>query len=203
MMSTYNDNANEQKVATAVDKAQDAVVQMGEETKQKVSEATAVAKDQAKRVAAQVGEQAKSTVESRKSEVAQELSSVADVVRQTSYEVGAGNSPTIEGYGRRIADQIEGVSSYVDEHGVEDILADAQEFGRRQPAVFLGGAFMLGLVVGRFLRSSGTREYDPEAAPSRLYQPDYSLSGYGNSGPATGTSSGTTRRVTSPGGATS
>jgi vacuolar-type H+-ATPase subunit H len=175
-MSTHE--KSEQNVDTVVDKAQDMAEQVGDEAKQKVSETTAAAKVQAKRVAAQVGEQAKSTVETRKSDVAQELGSVADVVRQTTYEAGSGTSPTIMEYGQRIADQIEGVSSYLDEHGVEDILSDVQNFGRRKPAVFLGGAFMLGLVVGRFLRSSAGRTSAHEPLGYDTYEEDYRDSGY-------------------------
>ena len=69
---------------TAVDKAQEAA----EKTQEKVSETAAAAKEQAKRTAAQVGEQAKQTVDSRMSDVAHEIGSVADAVRQTSQDIG-------------------------------------------------------------------------------------------------------------------
>ncbi len=168
----------EKEAETVVDKAQDAAAQVGEEAKQKLNETTNAAKIQAKRMAGRAGETAKTTVESRKGDVASEISSVADVVRQTTYEVGAGTSPTIENYGRRIADQLEGISSYVNENGVEEMLADAQELGRRRPVVFLGGAFMLGLVVGRFLRSTdrtGMSSYDDSYDYGR-YQPGRGVS---------------------------
>lgn len=149
-MSTYTSTENRMDGETTVDKAQDMAVKAGE----KVSETASVAKEQAKRTAAQVGEQAKSTVDSRMSDVAGELGSVAEAVRQTTYEIG-GESQTVARYGERIAEQLEGVSSYLNEKGIEDVLGDLEGFARRQPAVFLGGAFMLGMVVGRFIRSSG------------------------------------------------
>jgi vacuolar-type H+-ATPase subunit H len=155
----------EQDVNTVVDKAQDKAEQMGDEAKQ-----------QAKRVASQVGDQAKSSAETRKKEVAEDLGSVADAVRQTAREVDA--SPTVMEYGQKVADQIEGVSSYLNEHGVEDILADVEDFGRRKPAVFLGGAFMLGLLVGRFLRSSSSRVSEYESLDYDSYQRDYRDPGY-------------------------
>jgi vacuolar-type H+-ATPase subunit H len=155
----------EQDVDTVVDKAQDKAEQVGNEAKQ-----------QAKRVASQVTEQAKSSAETRKREVAEDLGSVADAVRQTTYE--AETNPTIMEYGQKVADQIEGVSSYLNEHDVEDILADVEDFGRRKPAVFLGGAFMLGLVVGRFLRSSANRVSEFESYGYDSYQTDYRDPGY-------------------------
>jgi hypothetical protein len=168
------------KTETAIDKAQDAATQ----AKDKAGETVTAAKEQVKRTAAQVGDQAKTTVDSRLGEVAQELDNVAGKVRQTSYNVGDGND-TVVRYGERIAEQIEGVSSYLDEHGVEEILTDIQDFARRQPAVFLGGAFMLGLVVGRFLRSSGDRgmRYDEG------FNSNYSTSG-GNRSTGSGGSGG-------------
>lgn len=189
---TTNNNLEKQaaqKAETVVDKVQDTAGQMGEEAKQKLSETTQTARNQARRVAGQVGETAKSTVDSRKGDVAHEISSVADVVRQTTHEVGAGTSPTIENYGRRIADGLEGISSYMNENQVEDFLADAEAFGRRNPVVLLGGAFMLGLVVGRFLRSSSTTMSDDYDYDHDRYQPGTTATryrsgstGYGSSG---------------------
>jgi hypothetical protein len=150
-----NPEMDKSKTETAVDKAQEAASQ----AQRKVSETTAAAKDQAKRAAAQVGDQAKTTVDSRLGEVAQDLGSVAEAVRSTTYELEGQDQQMIAQYGNRIADQIEQVSSYLNNHGVEDMLADAENLARRQPALFLGGAFMLGLIVGRFLRSSGQAGY--------------------------------------------
>lgn len=197
-MSSYTD-LNQTKTETAVDKAADAAAQV----KDKAGETAAMAKDQAKRAATQVTEQAKATVESRMSDVAQELGNVADVVRQTTHDGGLGTSDTVVRYGERIADQIEGVSSYLDEHGVEEILTDIQDFARRQPAVFLGGAFMLGVVVGRFLRSSGNRMGFDQGGYDR-YQSNYDMgSGRYDSGSASGggsrTSFGQTGSVGSSG----
>ncbi len=173
-MSTYTKTENEMNGDTAMDKAHDTAAQ----AQQKVSETASAAKETAKRAVAQVGEQAKTTVDSRMNEVAQELGSVADAVRQTSYEVGGDNSETVVRYGERIAEQIEGVSSYLDEHGVEEILTDIQGFARRQPAVFLGGAFMLGIVVGRFLRSSNRPDFDYER--DDRYVSEYSSTNLGD-----------------------
>ena len=187
---TVNNNIDKQvekKAETVVDKVQDTAEQASDEAKAKLSETTNAAKNQAKRMAGQVGETAKSTVESRKGDVAHEISSVADVVRQTTHEVGAGTSPAIENYGRRIADGLEGISSYMNENQVEDFLADAEAFGRRNPVVLLGGAFMLGLVVGRFLRSS---------APTSAEDYGYGYDRYQSGTTATSYRSGTTTHDT-------
>jgi len=160
---------------TAVDKAEG----VAEEVQHKAGEKASAAKEQVKRTAAQVGEQAKSTVDSRLSDVAQELGTVADTVRQVSYEAeSAGNSEVVMRYGEQIAEKLDGISSYLNENGIEEVLTDLQDFARRKPGVFLGGAFMLGIVVGRFLRSSSEPMYDYNQGGHGGYESGYSGTSY-------------------------
>lgn len=175
-MTTHTDDKINRVAETAVDKAHTAADQAG----RKVSETAGVVKEQAKRTVSQVSEQAKTNVESRLGDVASELGSVAEAVRQTSEDLGSQDQPGIARYGNRIADQIEGVSTYLNDHGVEEVLMDAENLARRQPALFLGGAFMLGLVVGRFLRSS-SQQMGYQSGGPRGYQ-DYPSGGYQGSG---------------------
>lgn len=169
-MTTHTDDKINRAAETAVDKAHTAADQAG----RKVSETADVVKEQAKRTVSQVSEQAKSNVSTRMGDVASELGSVAEAVRQTSEDLG--DQPGIARYGNRIADQIEGVSNYLSDRGVEEVLMDAENLARRQPALFLGGAFMLGLVVGRFLRSS-SQNMNYQDGGFRGYQ-DYPSGGY-------------------------
>ena len=45
------------------------------------------------------------------------------------------------------------------------MLGDVGTFARREPAMFLGGAFVLGLLGGRFLKSSHVRPPSTNAGP--------------------------------------
>ncbi|CUS02077.2 protein of unknown function [Candidatus Promineifilum breve] len=175
-----------QEVAT---RAQQKVSETATAAQHKVSETAAVAKEQVTRKAAQVGEQAKASVDTRMNEVAHELGSVADAVRQTTHEVGGDENATVSRYGEQLAGQIEGISSYLNNNGVEEVLDDLQNFARRQPAMFLGGAFMLGIVVGRFLRSSADRGYGLDQGGRNQYGQPYTDASYGGS---TGYSGGAT-----------
>ena len=203
-----DDKMNRTATETAVDKAQEVAGQAGH----KVSETASAVKEQAKRTVSQVSEQAKTTVDSRLGDVAQELGSVAEAVRQTSEELGSQDQAGIARYGTRIADQIEGVSSYLNQRGVEEVLTDVEGLARRQPALFLGGAFMLGLLVGRFVRSSsqsmsyqggdyrGYQDYPSGGYQGGGYQSGSGRSGYSGSGYEynQGATSGSGRRTTTP-----
>jgi hypothetical protein len=57
-------------------------------------------------------------------------------------------------YVDQVADSIDGFSTYLRHTDVGTIVDDAQDFARRQPALFLGGAFLVGTIAARFLKSS-------------------------------------------------
>jgi hypothetical protein len=51
---------------------------------------------------------------------------------------------------RRFADEIR-------QRGVGEMLDDVHAFARRRPALFIGGAFLVGIGIARFLKSSADR----------------------------------------------
>lgn len=52
------------------------------------------------------------------------------------------------------ASQVERMSGYLEDESPGDMLDDFEELGRRNPGAFVGSAFALGVVAGRFLRAS-------------------------------------------------
>lgn len=114
-----------------------------------------------KNLAGSVAEEAKSVVEnqltSQKGKVADGLGGVAQALRQVS---GAAQkpehelSPAILPYIEKAADQVDKVSAYFEKKSLGEVARDVEDFARREPAMFLGGAFVLGLLGGRFLKAS-------------------------------------------------
>jgi hypothetical protein len=51
-------------------------------------------------------------------------------------------------------DKVESVAGYVEELSPENAAEDLREVARDRPALFFGGAFVLGLALGRFARST-------------------------------------------------
>jgi hypothetical protein len=52
------------------------------------------------------------------------------------------------------SDNVETVAGYVEELSPEQVAEDLRDVARNRPAWFFGGAFVLGLALGRFARSS-------------------------------------------------
>jgi hypothetical protein len=82
------------------------------------------------------------------------LGSVAQAVRSSTQRLRNEQHDTIAGYVDKAADQIENWSRRLKEKDIDELLTDVQRLARRQPAVFIGSAFALGLVGARFLKSS-------------------------------------------------
>jgi hypothetical protein len=64
-------------------------------------------------------------------------------------------------YVEQAADRIEQFSSRLRDRDLGDLMRDADRFARRQPAVFIGAAFMVGVLAARFFKSSGGADRTP------------------------------------------
>lgn len=139
----------------------------------------------AKEMAHKAQEQAKSAVTTRKEQAVDQLGSVAQAFRRTGSELRNQNKDTIAQYTEQLADQVERFTGYLENRDVDQLLHEAEGFARRRPELFLGGAFMLGLLVGRFVKSSGERrrhelakqEYFDRVNYPTTYQTNYPTSG--------------------------
>jgi hypothetical protein len=82
------------------------------------------------------------------------IGSVAQAVRQSTQQLRDQKHDTIAQYVDQAAAQLERFSKTLKEKNVNELLDDAQRFARRNPALFVGGAFALGLLSARFFKSS-------------------------------------------------
>jgi hypothetical protein len=122
-----------------------------------------------------VKEQATAKLASQKDRATDGLGSVANAVRQTTQSLRDQQHDTVAGYVEQAADQIERFSERLKNKDVSELLNDAQRLARQQPALFVGGAFALGLIGARFLKSSSSRD-----------EYEYSRGTYGSYGSTSG-----------------
>ncbi len=112
----------------------------------------------AKDVAGSAMQQAKDIVTTQVTEKtgkgATDLGNVAKALHQTSKEL-EGNlaSPYVE----KAADELDRISQFLRTKDVGDIVKTVEVYARREPLMFLGGAFALGVIGARFLKASGHR----------------------------------------------
>jgi len=104
----------------------------------------------------QVTEQATGKIEEQKTAASGSLNTVAHAVRQTADQLEENDQEAIARYVHRAASQVENIADYIGRRDLRGLAQDAEQFARREPALFLGGAFALGLFAARFLKSSGS-----------------------------------------------
>jgi len=102
----------------------------------------------------QVREAGKSQLGSQKERVAGSVDSFARALRETSKQLKQSDDTPVAEYIEGAAERVEQLSSHLRQRSVDELIGDAESFARRQPALFLGGAFFLGAMAARFLKSS-------------------------------------------------
>jgi len=81
------------------------------------------------------------------------LQSVAQAIRSTGDQPRQ-EQPQVAGFADTAASQVDRFAGRIRTSSPGDMIAEAEQFARRQPAVFLGGALLLGAIAARFLKAS-------------------------------------------------
>jgi hypothetical protein len=120
-----------------------------------------------------VKEGAVSQLNTQKDRATSGIGSVANAVRQTMQPLRDSQQETMAHYVEQAAGQLDRFSNALKQKDVNELLSDAQRFARRNPAIFIGSAFAIGLVAARFFKSSSDRD---------SYRGDWRRDDYGGSG---------------------
>lgn len=128
----------------------------------------------------QLKERAQSIANERIEVIAQRIDSVGSAFRRTGENLRSEDQADLSKYAELIGDRVSNAARYLREHDPAELTHEVESFARRQPAIFLGGAFAIGLLAARFLKSSAERrqaavEVEPEIGT------DFS-GGYGGGG---------------------
>jgi hypothetical protein len=99
---------------------------------------------------------ATSQANSQKQRAASGLDSAADAMREVSTNMRQ-QQPTLANVTAVAADRTQDIARYLQQTDVNDMVRGVEDFARRQPLLFLGGAFAIGLLGARFLKASGSQ----------------------------------------------
>jgi len=100
--------------------------------------------------------QARNTYEKQKNRALDEIGTLASALRRTgdSLDSNSISSTVVD----RAAGTLESLGRGLQGKDLDTLVRDAESFGRRNPAVFLGVAAALGFVAARFVKSSARAE---------------------------------------------
>ena len=106
-------------------------------------------------------------IEEQKIRAATEIANLGAAVRRAADKLHDQRSDRLAKYVDTAAKQLDGMARYVVENDLGDLVQEAERFARRRPAVIVGGAFLLGLAVGRFVKSAQPAETSASSSSSR------------------------------------
>jgi hypothetical protein len=140
--ATWKDQAVEMK-DQALDTGQKVLAQTMAQTKASAGQAIDRAKDQVK-----------SQITSQKDRTVDGLSGAVRALESTGQQFRNEDLALVANYADSLTGQVRRASDYLSERSVDDIARDVEGFARKNPSLFIGGAFVLGIALARFLRSS-------------------------------------------------
>jgi hemerythrin superfamily protein len=103
---------------------------------------------------------------------AAQLGSLADALHHTARHLGEQDQSGLAHYTDQAAVGVERFSQSLRERDFSTVVGQVEEFARRQPMAFVGGAALLGFLASRFLKSSAERHHPSSSAPYTAGTPE-------------------------------
>jgi hypothetical protein len=138
-------------------------------------------KDSAQSAAETLREHGEGFFAEQKTKAASELSNLSSAIREAADKLRNDQNSQTARYAEMAADQLDGAARFIGDQNVGSLLSEVERAARRRPELFLGGMFLIGLGVSRFLkassqsgatqssaarhRSSGTRDWRTQGSP--------------------------------------
>jgi ElaB/YqjD/DUF883 family membrane-anchored ribosome-binding protein len=116
---------------------------------------------------------AESLLEEQRQRAAERVSSIAEALRSAASSLDHSQNRAIARYADQAADQIEHVSRAMRERRWNEIVAETEDFARRQPTLFVLAAVATGFLAGRLLWTPTgglPQESDPTRQGTNLRQ---------------------------------
>jgi hypothetical protein len=113
--------------------------------------------DQARNTFQQARDRASSSLGESKGQFADQFGAIAGALRRTTEHLRSEDQQRIADLTDTVARQVEQVAGYLRNKDARAMRQDFENLARRQPALMIGGALVLGLIGARFIKSSERR----------------------------------------------
>ena len=135
------------------------------------SPTTEQAKEKAQQAAGQARSALRSQVDQRSTEAGDRVGGFASDVRSVGDQLREQGKDQPAKLAEQAAARAARLGSYLKSSDADRILADVEDFGRRQPWAVIAGGLALGIVASRFLKASSASRYEQSRGqlPARTY----------------------------------
>jgi hypothetical protein len=114
-----------------------------------------------------VQEEAEQMYEKQKDKIVSRVSTAGKVVKQAARALHVMKADALAEYAKQAADRVEDATHYLEEHNLTDVLEDTGDIVRRHQALAVGGMFIAGFALSRFLKASQARHQASEEQGGR------------------------------------
>ncbi|MFN8722936.1 MAG: hypothetical protein ACK5YI_19100, partial [Rhodospirillales bacterium] len=102
-------------------------------------------------------DEARTILGQQQQRAAEGLTGVADALHAAAGRMEGGEIGFVARYAETAADQVETWARRVQQRDIDDVLSEAENYARRNPEIFVGGAFLAGFLVARVAKASSDR----------------------------------------------
>ena len=116
-------------------------------------------------------QQAEGLFSQQRDTVADQAEGISSAFRKMADEFDNQEQPLFSSYAKSVAGCTDNVSQRLREKDLGGLVEQAQDYSRRQPALYFGGAVAAGFLLARFLRSSSERQMQQSNGPNQSTSP--------------------------------
>jgi len=141
----------------AKEKVGDAKVALSDaagKVKEQAGQLAEQAKSQVSTLTAQATDKVKEQISDKKTVAAEGLSAITEAIMQSASSLEQNGQAPIANAVTGFATKIDDFAGYLQSKSVDELAADVSTYAKQNPQVFVGGAFLLGIAIARFLKSS-------------------------------------------------
>ncbi|HEX6962830.1 MAG TPA: hypothetical protein VF175_13250, partial [Lacipirellula sp.] len=127
-------------------------------------------KDSAQSAADALREQGEGFFQEQKGKAAGELTTLSSAIRGAADRLRSDDESHAARYAEMAADKLDGAARFLGEQDLGSLAREVERAARRRPELFLGGMFLVGLGISRFLKASRNepdhnRQFQTQGSP--------------------------------------
>lgn len=126
---------------------------VGSEAETRARNVAEQTRGQAERIAREATEAGRDIMDRQRASVAAELEAIVKALKKAADAFHDEHQDSIADYTRRAADGLSRLSHDLRDKDLDTLIDNVNDYARRQPGVFLGGAVAAGFLLSRFLKS--------------------------------------------------
>jgi hypothetical protein len=148
--------------------AGDASAGAGSGAREQIRQARDKVVDQAKSTFRDARDRAGSSLSEGRRQAAEQIGGIGGALHRTSEQLRNEDQARFADVADSVGRQLDRAAGYLRDSDGRTITRDIESLARRQPAIVFAGAFVLGLVAARFLRSSDPGSVSDESSYKRI-----------------------------------